>query len=168
MKIRETITYALFSSVLGPVLIAQSAHGICAILMNDQPADLVIELQACFPNATLHKDNEGFEKHAAKILAYVEKPVSKLDVKLDIRGTVFQKHVWAELQKIPIGKTVSYSDIARKLKKPKAFRAVARACAANALAVIIPCHRVVKSDGSISGYRWGVERKRQLITIEAA
>jgi AraC family transcriptional regulator of adaptative response/methylated-DNA-[protein]-cysteine methyltransferase len=147
--------------------VAQSARGVCAILLGDDPDALVHDLQDRFPQADLIGGDEGFEQVVAQVVGFVEAPALGLDLPLDVRGTAFQQRVWQALCAIPPGTTATYTDIARRIDAPKAVRAVAGACAANALAVAIPCHRVVRSDGSLSGYRWGIERKRALLDKEA-
>src|SRR5690606_2945176 len=139
----------------------------CAITMGDDPDALLRDLQDRFPNAELIGGDEEFEATIAAVLALIEAPRTGLDLPLDIRGTAFQRRVWQALRQIPPGETVSYSEIARRIGAPQAVRAVAGACAANALAVVIPCHRVVRNDGSLSGYRWGIERKRTLLQRES-
>ena len=161
------IFFAIGECSLGSILVAQSRKGVCSILLGDDPASLVGDLQDRFPKANLIGNEPGYEDLVAKVVGLVEEPGVRFDLPLDIRGTVFQRQVWRALRQIPPGSTVSYSDIANKMDMPKAVRAVARACAANHLAVAIPCHRVVKTDGSLSGYRWGVERKRALLEREA-
>jgi AraC family transcriptional regulator of adaptative response/methylated-DNA-[protein]-cysteine methyltransferase len=135
--------------------------------MGADPNELARELQDRFPRAQLMGGDTEFERLVAKVVGFVEAPRVGLDLPLDVRGTAFQQRVWRALRKIPAGATASYSDIARRVGSPKSVRAVAQACAANALAVAIPCHRVVRSDGGLSGYRWGVERKRALLDREA-
>jgi AraC family transcriptional regulator, regulatory protein of adaptative response / methylated-DNA-[protein]-cysteine methyltransferase len=159
------IFFAFGRCSLGSILVAQSARGVCSILIGEDPALLARDLQVRFPEANLIS-NENNEL-VAKVAGLVEKPDSGFDLSLDIRGTVFQQRVWQALQQIPPGSTATYTDIANQIGMPGAVRAVAQACAANALAVVIPCHRVVKTDGSLSGYRWGVERKRALLEREA-
>lgn len=161
------IHFALAQCSLGAILVAQSERGVCAILLGDDADGLVRDLQDRFPNANLLGSDEGYERLIAQVIGFVEAPSTGLDLPLDVRGTAFQQRVWQALREIPPGSTASYSDIARRIGAPKAARAVAQACAANALAVVIPCHRVVRNDGGISGYRWGVERKRALLTREA-
>lgn len=161
------IQFAIGQCSLGAILVAASVRGVCAILMGDDPEALVHDLQDRFSNADLIGGDAGFEQLVAKVVGCVEMPGTGLDLPLDVRGTAFQLRVWQMLQKIPAGTTLSYSDLAQKMGAPKAARAVAGACAANALAVVIPCHRVVRNDGSVSGYRWGVERKRALLAREA-
>ncbi|AIE85925.1 bifunctional DNA-binding transcriptional regulator/O6-methylguanine-DNA methyltransferase Ada [Fimbriimonas ginsengisoli] len=161
------IHFAVGQSSLGSILVARSEKGVCAILLGDDPEALVRDLQDRFPKAQLLGGDRGFEEVVAKVVGFVEDPSRGLDLPLDVRGTAFQQRVWEALRGIPVGKTASYAEIARKLGEPGAVRAVAGACAANALAVAIPCHRVVKSDGALSGYRWGVDRKRELLRREA-
>jgi AraC family transcriptional regulator of adaptative response/methylated-DNA-[protein]-cysteine methyltransferase len=141
--------------------------GVCAVLIGDHPEDLVKDLQDRFPKANLIGDESGYEEMVAKVVGLIEAPSVGLDLPLDIQGTAFQQRVWNALQRIPVGSTASYADIAKQLGMPKSVRAIAQACAANSIAVAIPCHRVVKSDGKLSGYRWGVERKRTLLEREA-
>ncbi|MFU2314476.1 bifunctional DNA-binding transcriptional regulator/O6-methylguanine-DNA methyltransferase Ada [Rahnella sp. PCH160] len=160
------VWFAIGQSSLGEILVAESQRGICAILLGDDPQTLIAELQNSFPLAELVGGDPDFEQRIAMIVGFVEQPQIGLDLPLDIRGTAFQQRVWQALRDIPAGTTASYADIARKIGSPKSVRAVAGACAANLLAVAIPCHRVVKTDGNISGYRWGVERKRSLLARE--
>ena len=150
------------------MLVAATSKGICAILLGDDPDKLVRELQDRFPNADFEGGDAEFERMVAEVVGLVEAPGQRLDLPLDIRGTAFQQRVWAALSAIPPGKTATYKEIAQAIGQPKAVRAVAQACAQNPLAVAIPCHRVVRTDGDLSGYRWGVERKRELIAREAA
>lgn len=161
------IRFALAQSSLGAILVAQSLQGICAILLGDDPDTLLRELQDQFPKAELIGGDDAFERLVAEVVGFIEAPGLGLHLPLDIRGTVFQQRVWETLREIPPGQTVSYTELAERIGAPKAVRAVARACAANQLAVAIPCHRVVRRDGDISGYRWGVERKRELLRREA-
>jgi len=161
------ILFAIGESSLGSVLVAGGGRGICAVLIGDDPALLIRDLQARFPAIKLTPHENGFGDLVAKVVEFIEKPGPRLDLPLDIRGTAFQQRVWKALQRIPAGSTASYSDIAQKLGMPKSARAVAQACAANPLAVAIPCHRVIRTDGRLSGYRWGVERKRALLDREA-
>jgi AraC family transcriptional regulator of adaptative response/methylated-DNA-[protein]-cysteine methyltransferase len=162
------IRFAVGRCSLGEILVAASERGVCAILMGDDPAALVRELQDRFARATLIGGDAGFETLVAAVVGFVEAPRLGLDLPLDVRGTAFQQRVWQALREIPAGHTVSYSAVARRIGAPGAVRAVGSACAANVLAVAIPCHRVVRTDGSLSGYRWGVERKRTLLASEAA
>jgi AraC family transcriptional regulator of adaptative response/methylated-DNA-[protein]-cysteine methyltransferase len=160
------IRFALAECSLGSVLVAATGKGVCAILLGDNPEILLRDMQDRFPEARLIGGDAGFEDTVARVIGFVEAPALGLDLPLDVRGTVFQQRVWQALREIPAGATASYADIALRIGSPKSVRAVARACAANALAVAIPCHRVVRSDGGLSGYRWGVERKRTLLTRE--
>ena len=162
----ETLRFALGDTSLGAILVAASAIGIAAIRFGDDPAALLRDFQDSFPNAQLVGGDADFERMVARVIASVEDPAAGLDLPLDIRGTAFQQRVWQALQAIPAGKTESYAEIAARLGAPKAVRAVAGACAANPVAVVIPCHRVVRSDGTLSGYRWGVARKRALLDRE--
>jgi AraC family transcriptional regulator, regulatory protein of adaptative response / methylated-DNA-[protein]-cysteine methyltransferase len=160
--------FAVGECTLGTVLVAASAKGVCAIFLGDDPNALVRDLQNRFPKARLVGGNEAFESTVAKVIGFIETPKTGLDLPLDVRGTAFQQKVWQALRDIPVGSTVSYRDIAARIGAPKAVRAIAQACGANALAVAIPCHRVVRNDGSLSGYRWGVQRKGALLRREAA
>lgn len=162
-----TIYVALNKCSLGTILVGQSEKGICAVLLGDEPENLHSDLQQRFPKATFITGDNHFQKIVAQIIDVIEQPKLVLDLPLDIRGTLFQQRVWQALQQIPAGETRSYRDIAEAIGSPKAVRAVAGACAANAIAVIIPCHRVVRNDGNLSGYRWGVERKQKLLQQEA-
>lgn len=146
---------------------AATKRGVCSILLGDDPNTLVREFQDRFPRANLIGGDADFERLVAEVVGFVEAPKLGLNLPLDVRGTAFQQRVWQALREIPFGLTVSYADVARRIGAPKAVRAVAGACAANILAVAIPCHRVVRIDGGLSGYRWGVERKRALIERES-
>ncbi|RYZ42936.1 MAG: bifunctional DNA-binding transcriptional regulator/O6-methylguanine-DNA methyltransferase Ada [Myxococcaceae bacterium] len=162
------IRFAVAECTLGPILVAASDRGVCAILMGEDPDALTKDLQDRFPQATLMGGDVGFEQLVAKVVGFVEAPRVGLDLPLDVRGTAFQQRVWQALREIPAGTTASYTDIAERIGSPKSVRAVAQACGANAIAVAIPCHRVVRNDGALSGYRWGVERKRALLDREAS
>lgn len=162
------IRFAIGQCSLGAILVAQSERGICAILLGDDPEQLLRELQDQFRNAQLIGGDTGFEQLVAVVVGFVEQPALGLALPLDVQGTAFQERVWQALREVPLGSRVSYTDIAQRIGAPKAVRAVAQACAANHLAVAIPCHRVVRRDGDLSGYRWGVERKRQLLERETA
>jgi AraC family transcriptional regulator, regulatory protein of adaptative response / methylated-DNA-[protein]-cysteine methyltransferase len=162
------IRFAIGECSLGSILVAATDKGICAILLGDDPDALAHDLQDRFPHARLIGGDEAFERLVAQVVGFVEAPAIGLDLPLDIRGTAFQQRVWQVLREIPAGATASYLDVARRLGSPGAVRAVAQACAANAIAVAIPCHRVVRNDGALSGYRWGVERKCALLQREAA
>ena len=163
-----TIRFAVGEASLGAVLVAATDKGVSAIMLGDDPDALVRELQDRFPRAELKGGDAAFERMVAQVVGLVEGPGQRLDLPLDIRGTAFQQQVWQALRAIPPGTTATYAEIAKAVGRPKAVRAVAQACAANPLAVAIPCHRVVRTDGSLSGYRWGVERKRKLLDREAA
>jgi AraC family transcriptional regulator of adaptative response/methylated-DNA-[protein]-cysteine methyltransferase len=160
--------FAVGQCSLGAILVAATDKGISAILLGDDPETLVHDLQDRFPRARLIGGDPDFEHVVARVIGCVEAPALGLDLPLDVRGTAFQQRVWQALCAIPAGATASYRDIARRIDAPQAVRAVARACAANVIAVAIPCHRVVHHDGTLSGYRWGVERKRLLLEREAA
>jgi AraC family transcriptional regulator of adaptative response/methylated-DNA-[protein]-cysteine methyltransferase len=162
----QDIRYAIPECSLGLVLIAASEKGVCAILFGDDPEELGRELQDQLPHARLIGGDKPFQELAAKVVSFVEDPAKGIDLPLDIRGTAFQHRVWEALRHIPVGSTASYAEIAKNIGAPKAVRAVARACATNRIAVAIPCHRVVRSDGALSGYRGGVERKRALLAKE--
>ncbi|MFZ3282683.1 bifunctional DNA-binding transcriptional regulator/O6-methylguanine-DNA methyltransferase Ada [Pseudomonas sp.] len=160
------IHFAVGQCSLGAILVAQSERGVCAILLGDDPHQLVCDLQDQFRKANLIGADSGFEQLIAKVVGFIEAPAIGLDLPLDVRGTAFQERVWQALREIPLGSTASYAEIAQRIGAPTSMRAVAQACGANRLAVAIPCHRVVRSDGNLSGYRWGVERKRQLLERE--
>lgn len=160
------IMFAIAQSALGALLVARSGRGLCAISLGDDPEALLRELQERFPRAELVGGDGGFEQLVAQVVGFVEAPRLGLDLPLDIRGTAFQQRVWEALRKVPAGETVSYAEIAARIGRPTSVRAVAQACAANTLAVAIPCHRVVRSDGALSGYRWGIARKQQLLARE--
>ena len=164
----EDIRFAVGQSSLGAILVASSRKGVASISLGDDPDVLVRDLQDRFPNARLIGADKAYEELVARVVGLVETPGIGLGLPMDVRGTAFQRRVWQALQEIPAGQTASYADIARKIGAPKAVRAVAGACAANHLAVAIPCHRVVRNDGALSGYAWGVERKRALLEREAA
>ena len=159
--------FAVGACSLGAILVAATARGVCAILLGDDPKALVRDLQDRFPKAQLIGGDQDFEHLVARVVGFVEAPAVGLDLPLDVRGTAFQQRVWQALRAIPPGATASYTDIAERLGTPGAVRAVAQACASNMLAVAIPCHRVVRKDGALAGYRWGVERKRALLEREA-
>ena len=160
------IRFAVGECSLGSILVARSERGVCAILLGDDPQALVDDLQQRFPRAELVGGDESFEREVACVVGFVEAPRLGLGLPLDVRGTAFQQRVWQALQQIPPGETETYAGLARRLGRPAAVRAVAQACAANPVAVAIPCHRVVRSDGGLAGYRWGIERKRELLARE--
>lgn len=161
------IYFAVGECSLGSILVAATRKGVCGILLGSDPARLVRDLQDQFPKANLIGNEKRYAALVAKVVGFVEQPRLGLDLPLDIRGTAFQQRVWKALRDIPVGETASYATIAKKIGLPKSVRAVAQACAANTIAVAIPCHRVIRSNGSLSGYRWGVERKRTLLEREA-
>jgi AraC family transcriptional regulator, regulatory protein of adaptative response / methylated-DNA-[protein]-cysteine methyltransferase len=163
----EVIRFAVGECSLGALLVASSKKGIAAILLGGDPDRLVHELQDRFPRANLIGADREYEALVARVVGFIEAPEQGLDLPLDIRGTAFQQRVWRALKDIPVGRTISYAELASRIGSPKAVRAVAGACAANNIAVAIPCHRVVRYDGSLSGYAWGVDRKRALIAKEA-
>lgn len=162
------IQFAIAQSSLGSVLIAATDRGICAIEFGDTPEALTARLQSRFPNAQWREPDATFSSWVAAVIAAIETPDRGLNLPLDLQGTAFQQRVWKALQTIPPGTTASYTAIANQIERPTAIRAVATACAANTLAVVIPCHRVVRTDGALSGYRWGIERKRALLDREAS
>lgn len=166
--VNEEIKFAVGQTSLGAILVASSKKGVASILLGDDPEELVRSLQDRFPKARLIGADRDYEALVARVVGLVEMPGIDLDLPLDIRGTAFQRRVWQALKHIPVGETVSYSEIARRIGSPKAARAVAAACAANNLAVAVPCHRVVRNDGSLSKYAWGVDRKRVLLDREAS
>jgi AraC family transcriptional regulator, regulatory protein of adaptative response / methylated-DNA-[protein]-cysteine methyltransferase len=161
------IRFAVGECSLGSILVARSARGVCALSLGDDPDALVRALQDRFPKAELVGGDSEFEALVAQVVGLVDNPAAGLGLPLDMRGTAFQQRVWTALLAIPPGQTVSYAELARRIGMPQAARAVARACASNAIAVAIPCHRVIRQDGSVSGYRWGAERKRALLEREA-
>jgi AraC family transcriptional regulator of adaptative response/methylated-DNA-[protein]-cysteine methyltransferase len=162
------IRFAVGECSLGSILVARSRKGVCAIFLGDDPDTMVRDLEDRFPHARLIGGDRDFERVVAQVVGFVEAPKNGLALPLDVRGTAFQERVWQALREIPPGSTSSYSEIAKRLRVPGASRAVAQACAQNPLAVAIPCHRVVRRDGKLSGYRWGVERKRALLRREGA
>jgi AraC family transcriptional regulator of adaptative response/methylated-DNA-[protein]-cysteine methyltransferase len=163
-----TIHFAVGQCSLGAILVAQTEKGVCAIEIGDDPDVLVRDLQDRFPRANLIGDRESYADLVAKVVGFIDNPDLGLDLPLDLQGTAFQKRVWNALRQIPPGSTITYTELAARIGTPKAVRAVARACAANRIAIAIPCHRVIRTDGSLSGYRWGVERKSALVQKEAA
>lgn len=167
-SVSSPLRFALGACSLGAILVAASERGVCSILLGDDPDALVHDLQDRFPEAQLSGGDPQIGQLATKAVGLVEAPALGCDLPLDVRGTAFQQRVWQALREIPAGETASYSDIAARIGAPKAVRAVAGACAANPLAVVIPCHRVVRTDGGLSGYHWGVARKQALLEREAA
>jgi AraC family transcriptional regulator of adaptative response/methylated-DNA-[protein]-cysteine methyltransferase len=164
---RQRIAFALAKTSLGLVLVAGDDAGICAIFLGEAPEPLLQALRERFSRAELINGSEEFLRSVTAVTRFIEQPRLAFDFPLNVQGTPFQRLVWTALCEIPSGRTASYAEIARKIGRPRAVRAVAGACAANKIAVVIPCHRVVRSDGDISGYRWGVERKRELLKREA-
>ena len=164
---RVDIRFAVGECSLGSILVAQSERGVCAILLGDDPERLLRNVQDQFPNANLIGGDAAFERVVAEVVGFVESPALGLSLPLDIQGTAFQQRVWQALLTIPVGTTASYTEIAERIGLSTAVRAVAQACGANRLAVAIPCHRVIRRDGGLSGYRWGIERKRVLLQREA-
>jgi AraC family transcriptional regulator of adaptative response/methylated-DNA-[protein]-cysteine methyltransferase len=161
------IRFAVGDCSLGAILVAATRRGVCAIMLGEDPNSLVCELQDRFPHAQLCGGDPEFEQLVARAVGVVETPALGVDLPLDVRGTAFQQRVWQALRAIPAGETVSYTELARRIHAPRSVRAVANACGANPVAVAIPCHRVVSQNGAISGYRWGVERKRALLARES-
>ena len=162
----EVITFAAAETSLGVLLIAASATGLCWISLGEDFAQQVQELQAHFANAQFCPPDPDFVGWLSQVVGFLDSPCEPLDLPLDIRGTLFQRQVWEALRSIPAGKTMDYQALAERIGKPTAARAVARACASNVLAVVIPCHRILRKDGGLSGYRWGVQRKAQLLERE--
>lgn len=160
------IRFATEQCQLGTVLVAQSSRGVSAIFLGDDPDMLTRTLLNCYPGAQRAGEDPAFRQLIEQVASFIEAPRAGLDVPLDVRGTAFQESVWKALLEIPPGTTASYTDIAERIGAPRSVRAVAQACGANLIAVAIPCHRVVRRDGGISGYRWGVERKRDLLLRE--
>jgi len=164
----ETIAYGTSDSALGQVLVARSNDGVCAVLLGDDPDDLKADIATRFPKARLCANDGAVRDDLAKVTRFIDHPAQGLHLPLDMRGTYFQRLVWERLRTIPVGRTVSYSELGRWISPYASPRAVARACAANPIALAIPCHRVVRADGDLTGYRWGIERKRELLRREAA
>jgi len=164
----ETIRFVTVETPLGWALVAATERGICMTALGDDREKLAEALRQRFPAAAVIAEDAGLKGWADRIVRFITAPGENLDLPLDIQGTAFQARVWRALQKIPLGKTASYTEIAAALGQPKAVRAVAQACAANKLALIVPCHRVIRSDGDLGGYRWGLERKRELLARERA
>lgn len=162
----ERIRFSVGECSLGSILVAATERGVCAILLGDEPDPLLRDVERRFPCATLVGGDAAFERLVANVVGLVEQPRRAANLPLDIRGTAFQERVWRALSDIPAGTTRTYAQLAAAIGAPKSARAVARACATNALAVAIPCHRVVRTDGGPSGYRWGVERKHALLDRE--
>ncbi len=162
----DTIHFGIGSCWLGLILVASSEKGICAILLGDTSSVLIKNLKCRFPNADCIQDEKQLKPLIKKVIKHTSSPSNEFDLPLDTQGTSFQKRVWKALRKIPCGTTSSYLNVAKHIGKPESVRAVAQACGANPLAIVVPCHRVIKTDGSLSGYRWGIERKRSLLEYE--
>ncbi|HWL51291.1 MAG TPA: methylated-DNA--[protein]-cysteine S-methyltransferase [Chthoniobacteraceae bacterium] len=166
---RTLLRFSLNQCPLGIALIAVSPQGVCALFLGDEPEPLVADLRKRFPKATLTEETDArFDALVRETLRQLDTPGDPRHLPLDLRGTPFQQSVWGALREIPAGSTTTYLRIAEKLGRPKAFRAVAQACGANPIAIVVPCHRVIAGNGSLSGYRWGVERKRALLERESA
>jgi methylated-DNA-[protein]-cysteine S-methyltransferase/AraC family transcriptional regulator of adaptative response/methylated-DNA-[protein]-cysteine methyltransferase len=164
----DFVCYGTSECALGVVLVARSSEGVCAVLIGDRDAELQADLASRFPESTILANEIAVRDDLAKIVRFMEKPTEGLDITLDIRGTPFQRRVWEKLRAIAVGRTVSYMELARWISPLASPRAVAGACAANPIALAIPCHRVVRNNGDLAGYRWGTERKRALLQKEAA
>jgi len=162
------IRYAIAACPLGLVLVAGTARGVCSVCFGNGRTTLERQLRQDFPEASIEKADRAFDAWVGEIVGHLKHPAGRLDLPLDIRGTAFQQRVWQALREIPAGRTASYAEVAARIGQPSAVRAVGRACATNPVAVIVPCHRVVRTNGELSGYRWGVERKRQLLKRERA
>jgi AraC family transcriptional regulator, regulatory protein of adaptative response / methylated-DNA-[protein]-cysteine methyltransferase len=162
----QQIRYAVEPCALGVVLVAATEKGVCGIEFGESAHDLVQRLRDRFPKASLVPGDPDFKDWVGRVLRYVEHPRGLLELPLDVRGTVFQRQVWDALGTIPSGQTASYGDVARAIGQPKAVRAVAQACASNHIALAIPCHRVIRGNGQLSGYRWGTQRKTELLERE--
>jgi len=163
----EEIKFATGKSELGTILVARSAAGVCAILIGDGAEVLKRDLAEEFTDAKLVRDDGALRTDLEKILTFIKTPAKGLNLSLDIRGTPFQRRVWSALLGVRVGYKITYAALASHIGEPRAIRAVASACAANAIALAIPCHRVVRSDGALAGYRWGMERKRSMVEKEA-
>ncbi|HEX6405575.1 MAG TPA: methylated-DNA--[protein]-cysteine S-methyltransferase [Gemmatimonadales bacterium] len=159
--------YAIGQCSLGFVLIARAERGVCAVLLGDNPESVTSELEKRFAPASLLRRDDELAEYLSQIVGLIEAPGRPLDLLLDLRGSTFQQRVWQALREIPVGTTTTYSEVASRIGAPKAVRAVARACATNPLALLVPCHRVIGKDGDLTGYRWGVERKRTLLERES-
>jgi len=162
------IGYSIAKSVLGKVLVAATDRGVSAVYLGDAEAKLVQELKDEYPRAELVPADDSFERWVKEIVQRVEGKPPRIELPLDLQATAFQRRVWQELQRIPAGTTRTYSQVARALGNPKAVRAVARACATNPVSIVVPCHRVIREDGNLAGYRWGLSRKEQLLAQEKA
>jgi AraC family transcriptional regulator, regulatory protein of adaptative response / methylated-DNA-[protein]-cysteine methyltransferase len=166
-KVVDILTYATGECALGQVLVARSIKGVCAILLGTDHDELEVDLAARFPQATLVANESVVRDDLAKVIRFVDRPAEGLHLTLDMRGTPLQRRVWEKLRAIRVGRTVTYMELARWIGPPASARVIAGACAANPIALAIPCHRVIRTDGDLAGYRWGIERKRELIRKEA-
>ena len=164
----NSIRFAIAGTTLGLIAVARRPKGVCAILFGNSRQALLRDLRQRFPRSELTEDAAGLDSVLARVVRLVDSPAAGIDLPLDVAGTAFQQRVWRSIARIPAGTTASYAQVARDIDAPKSVRAVAQACGANAIALAIPCHRVVRSDGGLSGYRWGVDRKRVLLEREAA
>lgn len=164
----QSIRYSIAPSPLGQLLVAGTEKGICSVILGDNTENVEEELRTFFPNATITKADDDFRDAIKTLIRHLDDPAQPAELPLDIRGTAFQQKVWQALREIPTGETASYSEIARRIGNPAAVRAVARACATNRIAIVVPCHRVIGLKGALTGYRWGVARKSQLLQKEAA
>lgn len=160
------LDYTVVKSSLGQLLVAATQRGICSVMLGDSESDLIRELHHEFSGARIEKDEEHLHLQVRALLACLAGQAPHADLALDVRGSAFQMRIWEELRRIPRGQRISYSELARRIGQPKAARAVARACATNPLAILTPCHRVVRENGDLAGYRWGIERKRRLLEQE--
>ena len=168
MKCETELHYAVGRTRLGRLLIATNGRGVCSVSIGTNSEQLRAALRSRFPHARLVEDAQSLKPHLQRVRRYLDNPAEGLSLPLEIVGTAFQRKVWDALRQIPAGKTATYQEIAGRIRAPKAVRAVANACAANRLALVIPCHRVIRSDGSLGGFRWGQDRKRALIQAERA
>ena len=162
------IGYSIAKSGLGKVLVAATDRGVSAVYLGDAEAKLVQELRDEYPRAEISAAGDSFERWVREIVQRVEGKPPRVELPLDLQATAFQRRVWQELQQIPRGTTRTYAQVARALGKPRAVRAVARACATNPVSIVVPCHRVIREDGNLAGYRWGLSRKEQLLATERA
>ncbi len=165
---RDRLEFSTSPSCIGMLLVATGDSGVVAVLIGESGAELLSDLRQRFPNATLVSGGSGIAPVMGAVLKAIEDPSSPSDIALDLRGTAFQQRVWNALRAVPAGETPTYRDIANAIGAPRSVRAVAAACAANPVAVLVPCHRVIRGDGSLAGYRWGLDRKRELLARERA
>jgi O-6-methylguanine DNA methyltransferase len=162
----DILSYAIGEFALGKVLVARSVKGVCAILLGSDHDELAADLAARFPRATLVANEAAVHDDLAKVISFVDKPAETLRLTLDMRGTPLQRRVWEKMRAISVGRTLTYMELARWVGPLTSARVIAGACAANPIALAIPCHRVVRTDGNLAGYRWGIERKRELLARE--